>query len=581
MPGIDQTQLLQFARELQRAVNFAQLLEIVRDAVESLVGYRHAWLAMVEPNLTHVRMLALVGVGASWDEALLIPIAGDAMIAEILKAAAPIVVEDARTDPRTNKEMVKVLGNRTIINVPLSLVDVRLGMFGVGTMGDEGVRAPTPEELEVLMAIAAQVSVAAGRLRWQEERARAERENAELSRRLFQAQKLESLGLLAAGVAHDFNNLLQVIIGNAHFLNEDGLSEPQRQVIADVLAAADRGAKLTAQLLAMGRKQAQSLEPLDVNARLGALLQLLKRLFPAHLSVDLILSAHLPTVLSDANQFDQVFMNLSVNARDAMPAGGRLTIESEQVVLNGEYVQAHPWAKTGRYVAITVSDTGVGMPADVVERVFEPFFTTKGASVGTGLGLAVAYGIVQQHGGMMHAYSEVGVGSTFKVYLPAYDRDATAIGPKLSGSVKGGTEKILVAEDNPQVQGILRRILERGGYAVTAVGDGQQAIDAVKRGERFDAIILDAMMPHVGGREAYEQIRKLDAVAAVLFSSGYAADFFPARVLTELGVELLQKPYDPDQLLRVVRRTLDARASTAAAEAESARSGSSPAPADG
>jgi signal transduction histidine kinase/CheY-like chemotaxis protein len=560
MAGTDQTRLLQFARDLQRAVNFSQLLEIVRDAVESLVGYRHAWLAMVEPNQTHLRILAFVGVGTSWDEAVVVPIAGDAMVAEILKGGAPIVVEDARTDPRTNKEMVKVLGNRTIINVPLSLVDVTLGMLGVGTMGDEGVRPPTPEDLDLLMGMAAQVSVAAGRLRWLEERVRAEREKAELNRRLFQAQKLESLGLLAGGVAHDFNNLLQVIIGNAHLLNEDDLSETQHQVVSDVLSAADRGTKLSRELLAMGRKQAQSLEALDVNARLGALLQLLKRLFPANLSVDLIAGAHLPTVLSDVSQFDQVFMNLSVNARDAMPEGGRLTIESEQVVLNGEYVAAHPWAKAGRYVVITVSDTGLGMPADVVERVFEPFFTTKDASIGTGLGLAVAYGIVQQHGGMMHAYSEVGVGSTFKVYLPAYDRDARVVGPKLSGSVKGGTEKILVAEDNQQVQSVLRRILERAGYAVTTVDDGRQAVDAVKRGERFDVIILDAMMPNVGGREAYEQIQKLDPEPAFLFSSGYAADLFPARVLTELGVELLQKPYDPDVLLRVVRRTLDRRA---------------------
>lgn len=559
MAGTDQGRLLQFARELQRAVNFSQLLEIVRDAVESMVGYRHAWLAMVEPNLTHVRVLAYVGTGSSWDEAMVIPIAGDAMVAEILKATTPIVVEDARTDPRTNKEMVQVLGNRTIINVPLSLVDVTLGMLGVGSMGDEGVKPPTPDELEVLMAMAAQVSVAAGRLRWQEERARAEREKAELNRRLFQAQKLESLGLLAGGVAHDFNNLLQVVVANAHFLSEDALTGPQREAVAEVLAAAERGTKLSRQLLAMGRKQAQTLEALDVNARLGALLQLLKRLFPANVGVDLIAGVHLPTVLSDASQFDQVFMNLSVNARDAMPGGGRLTIESEQVVLNGEYVTAHPWAKAGRYVVVTVSDTGVGMPADTLERVFEPFFTTKEANVGTGLGLAVAYGIVKQHGGMMHAYSEVGVGSTFKVYLPAYDRDASTVGPKLSGSVKGGSEKILVAEDSPQVQNVVRRILERAGYSVTVVDDGRQAIDAVQRGERFDALILDAMMPHVGGREAYEQIRQLDSAPAFLFSSGYTADLFPADVRVELGVEVLQKPYDPDLLLRIVRRALDAR----------------------
>jgi CheY-like chemotaxis protein len=199
------------------------------------------------------------------------------------------------------------------------------------------------------------------------------------------------------------------------------------------------------------------------------------------------------------------------------------------------------------------------MAKEVAERIFEPFFTTKGEGVGTGLGLAVAYGIVQQHGGMMHAYSEPGVGSSFKVYLPVSDRVAAATGPKPSGSATGGTERILIAEDNPQVRNILRRILERAGYLVTTVDDGQQAIEAVKAGPRFDAIILDAMMPNVGGREAYEQIHRLDPKAAFLFSSGYAADLFPTAVLTDLGVELLQKPYDPDRLLSAVRRTLDAR----------------------
>ncbi len=530
---------------------------MVREAVESMIGYRHAWLAMTEPNQTHIRILAFEGVGVGWDDAVVIPIAGDAMIAEILQAAAPVVVADARTDPRTNKEMVAVVGNRTIINVPLALLDVRLGMFGVGTVGDEGVRVPTADELEVLMAMAAQLSMAAARLRSLDERQRAAREKAALNQQLHQAQKLESLGLLAGGVAHDFNNLLQVIIGNARFLQNDDLTSAQHEMVTEVLDAADRGAKLTLQLLAMGRRQAQSLEPVDVNLRLSALLQLIKRLFPANITVDWNAGVHLPTVLSDATQFDQVFMNLSVNARDAMPKGGRLTIESQQMLLNEAYVAAHPWAKAGRYVLITVSDTGLGMAKEVAERIFEPFFTTKGAGIGTGLGLAVAYGIVQQHGGLMHAYSEVGVGSSFKVYLPAYEGTAAAAVPKLSGSVKGGTERILVAEDQPQIRNMLRRMLERAGYRVSTVEDGQQAIELVKSGQRFDAIILDAMMPNVSGREAYEQLHQLDAEAAFLFSSGYAA--FPTTMLTELGVELVQKPYDPELLLRVVRRLLDAR----------------------
>jgi len=279
MAGTDQTRLLHFARELQRAVNFSEMLEIVRDAIESMTGYHHVWLGMLEPNQTHVR-----------------------------------------------------------------------------------------------------------------------------------------------------------ILGSAHFLAEDALSPSQREVVADVSAGA-RGDRC----------------------------QRAPR--------------HTPTALAP-------------------------TVSGER------------------------------------ER-------------------RVEYGIVQQHGGLMHAYSEVGVGSTFKVYLPAYDRSATTIGPKLSSSVKGGSERILVAEDNRQVQSVLQRILARAGYQVTTVDDGALAVEAVKNGGRFDAIILDAMMPNLGGQKAYEQLRVLAPKAAFLFSSGYAADPYPTTVLSEQGVDLLQKPYDPDLLLRVVRRALD------------------------
>jgi len=276
--------------------------------------------------------------------------------------------------------------------------------------------------------------------------------------------------------------------------------------------------------------------------------------------VELIAGHHLPTVLGDAGQLEQVFLNLCLNARDAMPNGGRLTLETELVLLNGAYVRAHPWAKPGRYVLVSVTDTGTGMPKEVLERVFEPFFTTKG-SEGTGLGLAVSYGIVQQHGGMMHAYSELGVGSTFKVYLPSYERGASAVGPKLSGAVPRGQERVLVAEDDPQVRAVVVRILRSGGYQVFEVPDGDAAVKAVEAGPEFDVIVLDAMMPKLSGREAYDRLVARGTRAVFLFSSGYSADMLPPQLLVDAGVEVIQKPYDPDALLRAVRAALDRRAS--------------------
>ena len=560
--AVDYPRLLRFARELQRAVDFAELLLVVRGGVRELTGYANVWLAVFEPDFLSARILAFApgGEAPAWDLAQRVPVAGDEMMAEILRGSHAVVVEDARTDPRTNKALVEALGSRTIINIPLTLLDSPIGALGIGTFGEEGVRAPTEVELHTLIAIGAQVSVAAGRLRWLEERVAAAKDRDDLNRRLAQSQKLESLGLLAGGVAHDFNNILQVVLGHASFLSEGPLSREQQEDVRGLVAAAERGASLSRQLLAMGRRQPQSLDAVDLNEALRALLGLLGRVVPSHIAVELIAGHHLPTVLGDAGQLEQVFLNLCLNARDAMPNGGRLTLETELVLLNGAYVRAHPWAKPGRYVLVSVTDTGTGMPKEVLERVFEPFFTTKG-SEGTGLGLAVSYGIVQQHGGMMHAYSELGVGSTFKVYLPSYERGAAAVGPKLSGAVPRGQERVLVAEDDPQVRAVVVRILRSGGYQVFEVPDGDAAVKAVEAGPELDVIVLDAMMPKLSGREAYDRLVARGTRAVFLFSSGYSADMLPPQLLVDAGVEVIQKPYDPDALLRAVRAALDRRAS--------------------
>jgi CheY-like chemotaxis protein len=285
---------------------------------------------------------------------------------------------------------------------------------------------------------------------------------------------------------------------------------------------------------------------------------MLRRILPENITLDFIPAAQLPTVQADATQLDQVFMNLCLNARDAMPDGGRLSIETEQVLIDGNFVAAHPWARPGRYILISVTDTGQGMPPDVLERVFEPFFTTKAPSSGTGLGLAVASGVVEQHGGMIHGYSEVGVGTTFKVYLPAFDRRATTVGTKLVPEAPQGHERILLAEDDLSVQKIAARILSRAGYEVVAVPDGNAAAEA-GLAEAFDLVLLDAVMPGATGRDAYERICRARPETAFLFASGHSRDVLPAGLLIAEGIELVDKPYHPDDLLRAVRRALDRR----------------------
>jgi two-component system cell cycle sensor histidine kinase/response regulator CckA len=282
----------------------------------------------------------------------------------------------------------------------------------------------------------------------------------------------------------------------------------------------------------------------------------LRRVFPENIAMELIPAHNLPFVEGDMSQLDQVFMNLCINGRDAMPDGGRLVVETEQVVINGNFAATHPWAKTGRYVLITVTDTGVGMTREVAERVFEPFFTTKAPQAGTGLGLAVAHGIVSQHGGMLHCYSEPGRGAAFKVYLPVLARLASQVGNKLQSRAPRGDERVLLAEDDPAVRAMARRILEHGGYVVTEVETGADAC-RLSEDHPFDLVILDVVMPGLSCRDVLLRLRSRRPELPILLASGYTATAAIDELTFDHTLTLLRKPYDPDELLRQVRRVLD------------------------
>ncbi len=362
------------------------------------------------------------------------------------------------------------------------------------------------------------------------------------------AQKLEALGQLAAGVAHDFNNLLVAIIGNVELAKECAADGEQQELLDEAGRAALRARELTGQLLAFGRRQPLRQRQVNVPELLRNTVRLLQRLLPENVDVELALQSDDINVLGDTSQLEQVLVNLCVNARDAMPSGGSLRI--------GCYTRPAR-STTGNDVAITVTDTGVGIPEELQTRVFDPFFTTK--ANGTGLGLSTAYGIVTQHGGTLSLASDVGSGTTFTVCLPVdLDEAAASSTSPRPHIARGNGETILVAEDERPVRTILARILRRAGYAVLEARDGQQAVDTFRENQdRISLIILDAVMPNKSGGDALTEIRKLSPGIPAVMSSGYS-DILASNKELAPGTAFLGKPYEPDDLLRTVREQLDA-----------------------
>jgi len=398
------------------------------------------------------------------------------------------------------------------------------------------------------------------------DRRKAEEHREHLEAQLRQSQKMESIGQLAGGIAHDFNNLLQAILGYTDMAML-GLDErDQRRLdLLEVRHAAERATMLTQQLLAFSRRQILRMSDIALNDLIQNLLLMLRPLLGEHIQVDFIAGRSLGTVRADAGQLEQVILNLCVNARDAMPDGGRLTIQTENVRLDGGDLPDHPWARPGHYVLLSVSDTGCGIAPDHLEHIFEPFFTTKEVGQGTGLGLAMVHGIINQHGGIVRADSAAGIGTTLKIYLPVAERRAAADGPRLADSISGGSETILVAEDEPRVRGLVRRLLEGAGYRVLLAADGREAVEMARsHAGEFQLTILDVVMPRMNGREVREAIRRNNPAMKFLFSSGYSAGEGPTDFLIGDEAVLIQKPYDAGALLRTVRAILDQPPPTAA-----------------
>lgn len=386
-------------------------------------------------------------------------------------------------------------------------------------------------------------------------------ERRHLEDQLRQSQKMEAIGQLAGGVAHDFNNLLGVITGYSDLLLRE--IDPQhraRQRVEEIRKAAERAAALTRQLLAFSRKQVLQPRVLDPNTVVADVDKMLRRLIGEHIQLVTVLSENVGTVKADPGQIEQVIVNLAVNARDAMPGGGKLIIETANVELDEGYVRTHADARSGPHVVLSVSDTGHGMDAVTLSRIFEPFFTTKGADKGTGLGLSTVYGIVKQSGGHVTAYSEPGHGTTFKVYLPRVDEplepwlDRTAVGEAASR----GTETVLLAEDEESLRLMFREVIAGAGYVVLEAASPEAALAVSESHEGpIHLFVTDIVMPRMGGQELARRVLAIRPDVRVLFVSGYSFEGIGHQGLIEPGTNFLEKPFTADALLRELRRILD------------------------
>ena len=381
-----------------------------------------------------------------------------------------------------------------------------------------------------------------------------------LEAQFLQAQKMEAVGQLAGGIAHDFNNLLCVINGYAEMLLSDsGQGQQARMALEEVRKAGERAASLTRQLLAFSRRQVVALRVLDLNAVVADVGKMLRRLIGEDVELTTVLAPSLRRVKADPVQVEQVLLNLAVNARDAMPQGGKLTIETANVELDGAFARPHPEARPGDYILLAVSDTGCGMDEATRGHVFEPFFTTKGPGKGTGLGLATVYGAVKQAGGHVYVYSEPGRGTTFKIYLPAVEETAPESAPHagLSEGPRGG-ETVLLAEDEEGVRTLTRLVLQQQGYTLLEAGDGDEALRICGEHEgRIDLLISDVVMPGLGGRELADRVAAMRPGLRVLYLSGYTDDAVVRHGVLQAETAFLQKPFTVDALACKVREVLD------------------------
>jgi signal transduction histidine kinase/CheY-like chemotaxis protein len=478
------------------------------------------------------------------------------MVGRALKTATVIIDNDYERS-MSHKSAV-VIGNVDGDNLPRSALTAPMTVLGrtIGCVEVQSCKA-TAYSQEHATAMRMAASLAASAI---ENAALAEREH-EKGEQLRQAQKMEAVGRLAGGVAHDFNNLLTAINGYSDLtLRSLEPKNPLRPRIEEIKKAGERAASLTRQLLAFSRKQMLQPRVLDLNTIIAEVDKMLRRLIGEDVLLEARLEPSLGQVKADPGQIEQILMNLVVNARDALPVGGHITIGTRNRYLDRTHIKGQEVVKPGHYVVLSVSDDGCGMDSQTQKKIFEPFFTTKEFGKGTGLGLSTVYGIVKQSEGSIWVYSELGKGTTFNIYLPRVD-DVAAHEEivEMKQPVASGRETVLLVEDEPMVRALAREVLEQYGYTVICAADGQEGLDICKAfAGRIDLIITDVVMPRMSGREMAESVVSVRPDARILYMSGFTDDAIVRHGMLDEDFPFIQKPFSPEALASKARELLDA-----------------------
>ncbi len=524
-------------------------VSVVRNLAGAL-GYRYAFLATWNPdNDRDLEVLAFWNGNHFLDNAP-VTVAGSPW-EQIMATRAGLRLEPASAPLFPGHAVYGDIVAREVCGVPVR--DSSDAVIGVLAVFHDAARPPDAAYFDILRLFASRAGAEIERLRM-------ERERQVLQGQLLQAQKMESIGILAGGVAHDFNNLLSTIIGYGQMLlRRLDPDSPFRAEIEAINTAGRRAAQLTRQLLAFSRKQVLEIQRIDVNAVIGGVAKMLRRLIGEHIDFELDLAPQLPPIMADAGQLEQVLMNLVVNARDAMPEGGSLIIRTGTGRPPARLCGQHPALAETDCVTIEVSDTGSGIPPELQDKIFEPFFTTKPQGKGTGLGLATVYGIVRQHNGLIEVSSTPGAGSRFTIFLPrargGLERQEESTAP--APARRAGRETILVAEDEFLVRHFLEDCLRAEGYDVLVAADGAEAFELSKQAEQIDLVLTDVVMPKMNGRELAARVTSRFPKAKVLYLSGYSEQVLEGIPADELKRVLVKKPVSPDQLAARVRQLLD------------------------
>jgi signal transduction histidine kinase len=549
--------LLETSRELSKIQPLESLFAKITEACGHLLDSDSVGIRIREED-----DLVLAGAYGDAREAMPTPRLkiGESLSGTVAATGEPLMVSDVVHDARmtpAHREAYRRGGYKAFLGVPLTLGPQVLGVLSIRTRREQGFSL---EDLALAMAFAAQAAIALENSRLYQQTQRAYEELSQTQEQLTQARKMEAVGRLAGGIAHDFNNLLTVMMGRSQLLlRRLGTQDPVRPDIELMEQTADRAADLTRQLLAFSRKQVLQPVMLDLNAVVANLAGMLRRLIGEDIALVTALDQALGLVKADPGQIEQIVMNLVANARDAMSAGGRLTLETANAELDAVYARHHVDVHPGSHVMLAVSDTGVGMTPETQAQIFEPFFTTKGPGLGTGLGLATVYGIVKQSGGHIWVYSEPGRGTAFKIYLPRVEGAVRppAARPGLPEPTRGH-ETILLVEDELAVRDLARDVLCAHGYTVLEAQHGREAllISELHSGP-IHLLLTDVVMPEMSGRELANRLAPLRPTMPVIYMSGYTDTAVVHHGVLDPGTTFLQKPFTPDALARKIRQVLD------------------------